>query len=80
MKMGEIRYDPEVGFIMQTPDGVREVTLRCTVKGVVEVEEVADDQGIRPLRMTQMTPLNRNDDFSAQRILSQMNLRRRDII
>jgi len=41
MKMGEIRSCPDGTFIMQTPDGVRDVTLRCTHKGEVHVEEVS---------------------------------------
>lgn len=42
MKMGEIKVDPiAYGFIMQTPDGIRNVTLRCRHDGVVCVEEVS---------------------------------------
>lgn len=41
MKMGEIRVRPDGGFAMMTPGGqLRDVTLRCTVAGAVEVEEV----------------------------------------
>lgn len=42
MKMGEIRVRADGGFAMMTPGGnLRDVTLRCTVAGVVEVEEVS---------------------------------------
>ena len=44
MKMGQIiwRGDGEHGsFVMQTPAGERDVTLRCRHDGVVCIEEVA---------------------------------------
>lgn len=57
MKMGEIRSSPDGTFIMQTPDGVRDVTLRCTVEGSVEVEEVSGGGLlIKPLMVTQLAP------------------------
>lgn len=46
MKMGEIRVRPDGGFAMMTPDGFRDVTLRCTASGSVEVEEVANQRGL----------------------------------
>jgi hypothetical protein len=49
MKMGEIRAHPDGGFWMMTPDGPRDVTLRCTVAGSVEVEEVSGG-GLRFVR------------------------------
>jgi hypothetical protein len=42
MKMGEIRVQPDGTFVMNAPDGIQPVTLRCKVNGVVAVEEVAD--------------------------------------
>ncbi len=58
MKMGEIRWGGNSdSFIMMTPDGVRPVILRCTTKGVVEVEEVAGPSPPNSqVRITQTVP------------------------
>lgn len=54
MKMGEIRVRADGGFAMMTPGGhLRDVTLRCTTAGVVEVEEVVGNViSVAPLTIT----------------------------
>lgn len=55
MKMGEVRVRPDGGFVITTPEGVREVTLRCREDGVVCVEEVVNGGlSVRALSITQI--------------------------
>lgn len=75
--MGEIRWGGNSDtFIMQTPDGIRPVTLRCSSAGIVHVEEITDDGvSAQPLKITRMetAPQNSVNDIAndvAQQVTS----------
>lgn len=78
MKMGEIRALPDAlggGFTMQTPDGVRDVTLRCRHDGVVCVEEVSGGgMSITPLVIHNYPEVN----ISSEQRVDLETLRRED--